>query len=837
MARQAKRGRLAPLATCRLPIDALDALPESATPQVEAPAECVPGQAPGDYADLSGANLAKADMCGVRLRFAVLSAANLEAADLSRADLRLALFNRANLGGANLSSAMLDHASFAGASLAKAKLCGASLRFASFEGSRLKGADLSGADLRHTRLDRADFTTANFSSAQLDYADFSGANLADADLSGAHLRYAKNLTRAQLDQGRVSADTILPLYFEDSQCYPWSSDRNRAPGGRMAWIAGAVLAALASLSLVSPLFNPNEAVTRQAQSGAAAAQAAVSKVVLPSATAAGILSVGAKDVSLVAPRATDFDLLRPKASGPARATATSRAWSAVAMALPAPMTLSAVLTGPDSALSSKTLTYRFVMGPRHPSVLTDVSPPILRAVKATQTVAVRELQIEELSREFSGVPVGAPIGSFPGFEPLTLVVSLRQQKLDVYRGTDLVTSSKVSSGKRGHDTRAGVFSILEKQRRHHSNLYSNAPMPWMQRLTWSGTALHGGVVPGYPASHGCIRLPFSFAPKLFDMTTVGANVVVAGDRVTPKPIEHENLFQPIPIPAEASLVFAEPNLVAPGLLSAAAAAERPDPAEGDAAVSPDVSSDAPLRILVTLRTDRDQVITMQYLLAGLGYLTPQDFSGRVGPETVAAIKAFQKATGLPETGSFSDELAKRVNKVAGKAEPPLGHLFVRQNLRPVLDVPIGLLKPEQPLGTHLFTMGLAPGSAKSTWMAISLEGDDSASVLDRIEIPDHVRRIISARLTPGSTLIVADTSVNSAILPDGDDFLVLAKATPATAAVEPRQGAKKETAKAKRAKAPDAVAKRRAPATREREAKRIYRVPDPYGGFRLFRRW
>ncbi len=71
----------------------------------------------------------------------------------------------------------------------------------------------------------------------------------------------------------------------------------------------------------------------------------------------------------------------------------------------------------------------------------------------------------------------------------------------------------------GHATKAGVFSILEKQRYHHSNIYSGAPMPWMNRITWSGTALHAGVVPGYPASHGCIRLPFSFAPKLFQMTT------------------------------------------------------------------------------------------------------------------------------------------------------------------------------------------------------------------------------------------------------------------------------------------------------------------------------
>ena len=129
-------------------------------------------------------------------------------------------------------------------------------------------------------------------------------------------------------------------------------------------------------------------------------------------------------------------------------------------------------------------------------------------------------------------------------EPLTLVVSLRDQQLDIYRGLTLIVKSKVSSGTATYPTKTGVFSILEKQRYHHSNMYSAAPMPWMQRLTWSGTALHAGVVPGYPASHGCIRLPFSFAPKLFQITTGGENVIVTGDRPVPKLVESPALFQP-----------------------------------------------------------------------------------------------------------------------------------------------------------------------------------------------------------------------------------------------------------------------------------------------------
>src|SRR4029450_817270 len=127
-------------------------------------------------------------------------------------------------------------------------------------------------------------------------------------------------------------------------------------------------------------------------------------------------------------------------------------------------------------------------------------------------------------------------------EPLTLVIALNEQAIDIYRGTSLIKSSKVSSGTRGHATMAGVFTILEKRRHHHSNMYSGAPMPGMQRLAWSGGGLHGGVLPGYPASHGCVRVSFSFAPKLFRITNVGEHVVIGNHKVTPPLITHPLLF-------------------------------------------------------------------------------------------------------------------------------------------------------------------------------------------------------------------------------------------------------------------------------------------------------
>jgi lipoprotein-anchoring transpeptidase ErfK/SrfK len=128
--------------------------------------------------------------------------------------------------------------------------------------------------------------------------------------------------------------------------------------------------------------------------------------------------------------------------------------------------------------------------------------------------------------------------------PLLAVVSIARQRIQVYDADGLVTQSPVSSGMPGYRTPTGVFSILQRSRFHRSNIYSNAPMPYMQRLTWSGVALHAGVLPGYPASHGCIRLPHHFAVELWGMTRIGTRVVVVPDDASPLPIEHARLPAP-----------------------------------------------------------------------------------------------------------------------------------------------------------------------------------------------------------------------------------------------------------------------------------------------------
>ena len=111
-------------------------------------------------------------------------------------------------------------------------------------------------------------------------------------------------------------------------------------------------------------------------------------------------------------------------------------------------------------------------------------------------------------------------------EPVTIVVSIPQQRAFVYRGDALVAASAVSTGKIGNDTPTGIYPILQKNEKHRSNLYNDAPMPYMQRLTWGGIALHAGKNPGFPDSHGCVRLPMEFARKLFAITQKGTTVVV-----------------------------------------------------------------------------------------------------------------------------------------------------------------------------------------------------------------------------------------------------------------------------------------------------------------------
>lgn len=121
-----------------------------------------------------------------------------------------------------------------------------------------------------------------------------------------------------------------------------------------------------------------------------------------------------------------------------------------------------------------------------------------------------------------------PPGYAPSRSPYSMTIDLSSQRAVVYRDGVRVDETRISSGKPGHETPTGTFRVLEKQRIHHSNRYDNAPMPYMQRLTWYGVALHAGRVPDHPASHGCIRMPQKFAEWLYSKSTMGMTVTITG---------------------------------------------------------------------------------------------------------------------------------------------------------------------------------------------------------------------------------------------------------------------------------------------------------------------
>ena len=164
---------------------------------------------------------------------------------------------------------------------------------------------------------------------------------------------------------------------------------------------------------------------------------------------------------------------------------------------------------------------------------------VIVAVLATATA------VEKPSAHTKGTPTGKPTGPLAPGEywwqpelsptgPLVVLVSIPEQIMHVYRNGILIGRSTVSTGTKGHSTPGGTFTILEKKKEHYSKKYNNAPMPNMQRLTWTGIAMHSGNLPGYAASHGCIRLPFDFSKLLFTVTSSGGTVVI-GDGKTPVP--------------------------------------------------------------------------------------------------------------------------------------------------------------------------------------------------------------------------------------------------------------------------------------------------------------
>ncbi len=359
--------------------------------------------------------------------------------------------------------------------------------------------------------------------------------------------------------------------------------------------------------------------------------------------------------------------------------------------------------------------------------------------------------------------------------PLHMLVSLSEQQIKVYRGLDLIETSPISSGKRGYATPTGVFSILEKRRKHFSNLYDDAPMPFMQRLTWSGVALHQGKVPNYPASHGCIRLPASFAKSLYGITERGAHVIVTHEAAEPLRVSHAALPQPYVPETEVASLSSENIAADPALRGAIQEASVEAPV---AAIRPENPYfDLPLRMIITPQKAPEPMEVLQTLLNQMGF-NAGTVDGVVGKRTRAAIMLYQEGADLPVTGKITDALIARIQADAGYEEPQNAMLRVRRKFQDIYAAPVTLKDVDQEIGTHVFTaLDFKPGDASVEWIAVSAEGDrggNATGVLDRIVMSAKVTGELSKMLTPGTSLTVTDRNFkrNTGL---GTDFVVVTR--------------------------------------------------------------
>lgn len=400
--------------------------------------------------------------------------------------------------------------------------------------------------------------------------------------------------------------------------------------------------------------------------------------------------------------------------------------------------------------------------------------------------------------------------------PLQIVVSKDLQELKIYDGGVVVATSRVSTGKAGHSTPTGIFSILEKKRTHFSNIYDSAPMPFMQRLTWSGIALHASnSVPSYPASHGCVRLPNDFAKTLFSATRRGGHVLISDREVAPQRVVHAALFKPsivvpdTPLLSDAGL---RPALIEAGDKSVEVAMTEPKPS----AVEPVVvkTEQDPIRILITRRGEREALLDLQALLNTLGYDAGVP-DGRHGKQTITAIRAFQLAEGLKEDGMVTPELVAAIYAKAGKGAPPNGQILVRQKFKPLVEEAITIREPEVALGTH-FLLARAVDADKGTaeWYGVSMDNqlpqstlkrlgitteadasapDAIARTLDRLDIPEDMRNRISGLMGEGASLSISDTGLGPET-GDGTDFITITRKVQKADASAP-QGSRKSKKK------------------------------------------
>jgi lipoprotein-anchoring transpeptidase ErfK/SrfK len=360
--------------------------------------------------------------------------------------------------------------------------------------------------------------------------------------------------------------------------------------------------------------------------------------------------------------------------------------------------------------------------------------------------------------------------------PLHIIISIKKQQLTLYAGGVPVLHSRVSTGVPGHPTPQGVFSVLEKQIYHESNIYSAAPMPYMQRITWSGVAMHQGVVPNHPASHGCIRLPAEFARRLWGITKIGARVIIAQDDVAFADISSKRLFTALPQATAEAL---------PGKVRVAT----------NAGVT-----DAPLKGSIDANVSEARIERAIDYMVQAGAAEADVYLS----EAPAPQHLFEK----PAAAEAAKDPMLRPGPISVYVSRKLGKLFVRKGFAEVFEAPVTIAQPDEPLGTHVFTALDGKGDGTMRWNVASLPtervvkpgkyvttrtpsgeklrkelvapthellppGDPNAA-LERVTIPEDALARINELMTPGASLIISDLGL-SYETGRGTDFIVLTR--------------------------------------------------------------
>jgi L,D-transpeptidase catalytic domain len=381
-------------------------------------------------------------------------------------------------------------------------------------------------------------------------------------------------------------------------------------------------------------------------------------------------------------------------------------------------------------------------------------------------------------------------------EPIMAIVSIKTQRVTFYDADGWILRAPVSTGTTGRETPAGVFAVIEKDKDHHSTLYDDAWMPNMQRITWNGIALHGGPLPGYAASHGCVRMPYEFAENLFDRTRIGMRVIISPNDAVPVEFSHPALFVP-----NAQAMAAAPARAETLAREAAEAARVADEAKKNVATSAReaASLTASLRKLEGLKTRADaelaaadkalaaaktdqakaraEELKQKAAAKAAEAATQLDTAKADAPSKLAAAAAAKDAAKAAEakkteTAKAETEAKLALEPVSVYISRSTQKLYVRRNTRKPLpdggerfdssiEVPVKIRDPGRPIGTHVFT-AMARNDAGLRWSVVTIDsGDDARSALDRITIPQDVLDRIAPTALPRSSIIISDEPLST----------------------------------------------------------------------------